>query len=120
MSSKGEKRTFRLSDNLTLSIALWKDNIYYHLNNSPKSKSVTLNKDEFDKLISNCHRLIDISKSMLDSLPKKTNVDEIKKRKEEYLKNTEDSTDKNTEGKIKKSHKKRKIESFSSSDSDSC
>ena len=104
--SSTSKKTFRLSDKLTLTVALWKDNVYYHFNNLVKNKSVTLNKEEFDKIIDNSQRLIDSSKKMLDSIPKNKNKGKIV------------SFDAFDDEKPKKKTKIETIESLSSSDSD--
>ena len=90
-----------------LTVALWKDNVYYHFNNLAKNKSVTLNKEEFDKIIDNSQRLIDSSKKMLDSIPKNKNkgIEKVK------MVSFDDE-------KPKKKTKIETIESLSSSDSE--
>ena len=78
-----EKKEFKLTDTKNIKFNFFKGNLYYHINDTKKSKSITFSQDEMLTLPKKINKIIGIASS----------VDMKKKqvRKQEILSSSESS-----------------------------
>ena len=82
-----EKKEFKLTDTKNIKFNFFKGNLYYHINDTKKSKSITFSQDEMLTLPKKINKIIGIaSKTHMEADMKKKQV-----RKQEILSSSESS-----------------------------